>query len=211
MMLLLDNYDSFVHNVERALRELGEDVMVVRSDGLTVAEALALPVSRVVISPGPRTPAEAGISVELVRAVGERIPVLGICLGHQAVAAAYGGAIVPSPEPAHGWAVPVFHRGSGLLQGIPSPFPAGLYHSLSVGSDSLPVELVVEGWTRGGEVMAIRHRNHSVWGVQFHPESILTPAGMEVFRNFLAIPSGGHTTGESPPTAAGTLVAGGGG
>jgi anthranilate synthase/aminodeoxychorismate synthase-like glutamine amidotransferase len=187
MILLLDNYDSFVHNVARALRELGGEVQVRRSDALTVDEAIALEPSHLVLSPGPCTPAEAGISVELVRTLGGRIPVLGICLGHQAIAVAYGANLTSSPEPAHGRALEIHHRASGILADLPSPFPAGLYHSLSVDATTLPNTLFLEGWTSGGEAMAIRHRESPVWGVQFHPESILTPRGDEILARFLAL------------------------
>lgn len=190
MILLLDNYDSFVHNVARILVELGESVTTVRSDELSVAEALALAPARIVISPGPRTPTEAGISVELVQALEGRIPVLGICLGHQVVVVAYGGRVSVSREPAHGFARDVIHEGTGLFTGVPSPFSAGLYHSLSANAEGLPAELVAEAWTDSGELMALRHRVHPVWGVQFHPESILTPLGPRVLQNFLDLSGG---------------------
>ncbi len=185
MILLLDNYDSFVHNVARALRELGAEVEVVRSDRLTVSEAIVREASGVVISPGPGTPDEAGISVELVRELGGRVPVLGICLGHQAVAAAYGAGVGSSPAPTHGRESAVYHRGGDLFAGIPSPFPAGRYHSLSVDERSLPRELEPAAWTARGELMAVRHRDDPVWGIQFHPESVLTPSGAKIFENFL--------------------------
>jgi anthranilate synthase/aminodeoxychorismate synthase-like glutamine amidotransferase len=187
VILLLDNYDSFVFNVARSFRELGAEVEVARSDALTVEEALRRRPSHVVLSPGPCTPTDAGISVELVRALDGRVPVLGICLGHQAVAAAYGASIVPAVDPAHGRAAEIFHTGQGILAGLPSPFPAGLYHSLAVGALGLPELLVVEARTRGGEIMALRHRTDPVWGVQFHPESVLTPAGGTIFENFLSL------------------------
>ncbi|MSR22491.1 MAG: aminodeoxychorismate/anthranilate synthase component II [Gemmatimonadetes bacterium] len=189
MILLLDNYDSFVHNVARSIRELGARVEVRRSDALSVEEAIGWAPSHLVISPGPCTPSEAGISLDLVRTLDGRIPVLGICLGYQVVAEAYGGEIIPSPDPAHGRAVPIVHRGSGILSGLPSPFAGGLYHSLSVSAASLPPTLVAEAWTPDGELMALRHRSHPVWGVQFHPESILTPGGEGIFRSFLALGS----------------------
>jgi anthranilate synthase/aminodeoxychorismate synthase-like glutamine amidotransferase len=187
MILLLDNYDSFVHNVARSLRELGATVEVRRSDALGVPEALALEPSHLVVSPGPCTPSEAGISVDLVRAMAGRVPILGVCLGHQVIAQAYGGRIVPSPDPAHGRAVEIVHHAYGILGGIPSPLTGGLYPSLTVDPSSLPEELVPEAWTQNGEVMALRDRVHPVWGVQFHPESILTPLGGTIFRNFLAL------------------------
>ncbi|MEX1258914.1 MAG: aminodeoxychorismate/anthranilate synthase component II [Gemmatimonadota bacterium] len=189
MILLLDNYDSFVFNVARSFRELGAEVEVVRSDALTVAEAVARVPSRVVLSPGPCTPAEAGISVELVRVLEGRVPILGICLGHQAVAAAYGASLVPALDPAHGRAAEIFHAGEGILAGLPSPFPAGLYHSLAVRAGDLPDTFSVAARTRAGEIMALRHRTHPVWGVQFHPESVLTPVGQTIFENFLALGS----------------------
>lgn len=187
MILLLDNYDSFVHNVAHVLRESGARVEVHRSDSLGVDEAESLGPSHVVVSPGPCTPAEEGISVQLVRRLAGRIPVLGICLGHQAIAVAYGAEIVPSPDPAHGRAAAIHHRSAGILSGLPSPFPGGLYHSLSVSVQSLPAELVPEAWTGDGEIMALRHQSQPVWGVQFHPESILTPGGEKIFRRFLAL------------------------
>jgi len=186
MILLLDNYDSFVHNVARSLRELGATVEVVRSDQLTVGDALSRDPSHLVVSPGPCTPSEAGISVALIRALGGKVPVLGICLGHQAVAMAYGGAIIPSPDPAHGVAREIHHDGAGILRGIPSPFPAGLYHSLSA-HPRLPEELEGLAWTASGELMALAHRTHPVWGLQFHPESILTPVGSTILANFVGM------------------------
>jgi anthranilate synthase/aminodeoxychorismate synthase-like glutamine amidotransferase len=187
VILLLDNYDSFVHNVARAFRELGGDVRVVRSDAMTPEEALDLEPTHVVLSPGPCTPAEAGISVPLVRALDGRVPVLGICLGHQAVAAAYGARIVPSSAPAHGRAVDIVHAGVGILAELPSPFAAGLYHSLAVAEEGLPSTLSVEARAGTGEIMALRHRTLPVWGVQFHPESVLTPLGPRIFERFLAL------------------------
>lgn len=192
MILILDNYDSFVHNVARGLRELGAEVSVVRSDRLTVAEVLAKRPTHVVISPGPGRPEDAGISLELVRKLRGEVPVLGICLGHQVVAEAYGARVIESPTPRHGSASRIEHRGVGLLAGLPSPFEAGRYHSLGVDARSLPPELEAVAWIDGGEVMALRHRSHPVWGVQFHPESILTPAGPRIFRHFVemsAVPS----------------------
>lgn len=186
-VLVLDNYDSFVHNVARYLRELGREVEVCRSDRVPVAGIASSGVTHVVISPGPCTPDEAGVSVELVRALGGRVPVLGVCLGHQAVAQAYGARIVPSPAPTHGRATPIRHRGEGILAGLPDPFPAGRYHSLSVDRERLPPELEVTAWTEEGEIMAIRHRTQPVWGVQFHPESVLTEGGHAMLAGFLEL------------------------
>jgi len=185
MILLLDNYDSFVFNVARMLVELGATVEVIRNDALDVAAAVSLEPSHLVLSPGPCTPAEAGIAVDLVQALAGRVPTLGICLGHQILAAAHGGRVIRSPDPVHGRAALIRHAGTGLFEGIPSPFPAGLYHSLSVDEASLPPSLVAEAWTDEGELMALRHRTDPVWGVQFHPESILTPDGSTLLRNFL--------------------------
>jgi anthranilate synthase/aminodeoxychorismate synthase-like glutamine amidotransferase len=189
-VLVLDNYDSFVHNVARYLRELGADVEVGRNDAFTVEEVGATAPTHLVLSPGPCTPDEAGISVELVRAMGGSIPTLGICLGHQAVARAYGARLVPSPAPTHGRATPIRHGGDGILRGLPDPFSGGRYHSLSVDRDGLPEVLEVTAWTEEGEVMAIRHREHPVWGIQFHPESILTEGGHRLLGAFLEMGSG---------------------
>jgi anthranilate synthase/aminodeoxychorismate synthase-like glutamine amidotransferase len=198
MILVLDNYDSFVHNVARLLRLCGGRVEVVRSDALTVEEALRLRPTHVVLSPGPGTPAGAGISVPLVRVVEGRVPVLGICLGHQAVAAAYGAPIRRSPVPVHGRATPVRHHRRGLLKDVPSPFLAGRYHSLAVPAAELPAELAVAAWTEEGEVMAIRHRRFPTWGIQFHPESVLTEEGEAILRAFLALaPSGRRAVGSA--------------
>ena len=186
MILLLDNYDSFVHNIARSMRELRAVVEVVRSDQLTVDDAVACDPSHLVVSPGPGTPVDAGISVALIRALGGKVPVLGICLGHQAVAMAYGGAIIPSPDPAHGVTRDIHHGDVGILRGVPSPFQAGLYHSLSV-DPSLPETLEGLAWTESGELMALGHRTHPVWGVQFHPESILTREGTTILANFLEV------------------------
>jgi anthranilate synthase/aminodeoxychorismate synthase-like glutamine amidotransferase len=190
MILVLDNYDSFVHNVARYLRELGAEVEVGRNDAFTVEEVEARDPTHLVLSPGPCTPDDAGISVELVRALGGRIPTLGICLGHQAVARAYGARLVPSPSPTHGRASPIHHRGEGILSGLPDPFDGGRYHSLSVDREALPAALEVTAWTDHGEVMAIRHREHPVWGVQFHPESILTEGGHRLLGAFLELAPG---------------------
>jgi anthranilate synthase/aminodeoxychorismate synthase-like glutamine amidotransferase len=192
-VLVLDNYDSFVHNVARYLRELGAEVEVGRNDAFGVEEVGARSPTHLVLSPGPCTPDDAGISVEVVRSLGERIPTLGICLGHQAVGRAYGARLVPSPTPTHGRATLIHHRGEGILAGLPDPFPGGRYHSLSVDRDGLPGELEVTAWTEAGEVMAIRHRTHPVWGVQFHPESILTEGGHRLLGAFLEMGPGDGT------------------
>ena len=186
-MLLIDNYDSFTYNLVQALAPHVERLEVVRNDAHTVAEIEAMRPSAVVLSPGPCTPAEAGICVELVRTLGPSVPILGVCLGHQAIGAAFGGVVRRAPEVVHGKSSPVFHRRQGLFSGMPLPFPAGRYHSLAVERETLPPELVVEADTPDGVVMAIRHAVHRVWGVQFHPESILTPDGPRLLTNFLAL------------------------
>lgn len=206
MILLLDNYDSFVHNVAHALRELGREVWVVRSDALSVDDALAARPSHLVLSPGPGVPGDAGISVPLVRALRGRIPVLGICLGHQAIAEAYGGRVVRSPAPMHGRASPIVHSGQGILAEIPSPFTAARYHSLSADEATLPAPLEAVAWTADGEMMAIRDRDAPVWGLQFHPESILTPSGPGIFRAFLGLQLTPDDRVERATVAAGSLA-----
>ena len=199
-VLVLDNYDSFVHNVARYLRELGREVEVLRNDVLSVNEILERAPSHVVLSPGPCTPDEAGVSVALVRELRGRIPLLGVCLGHQAVARAYGGRLVRSPSPTHGRASAVHHGGQGILAGLPNPFSGGRYHSLSVDPEGIPSDLEVTAWTEAGEVMAIRHRKHPVWGVQFHPESVLTQGGHRLLGAFLELETApvGAVAGEEP-------------
>lgn len=190
MLLLIDNYDSFTYNLAQALAPRVSRLEVVRNDACTVAEVEAMRPAAIVLSPGPCTPAEAGICVDLVRALAGRVPILGVCLGHQAIGAAYGGVVRRAPEVVHGKASPVFHRRQGLFTGMPLPFAAGRYHSLVVERETLPADLVVEADTPDGTVMAIRHAVHPVWGVQFHPESILTPDGPRLLENFLALARG---------------------
>ncbi|HET6201461.1 MAG TPA: aminodeoxychorismate/anthranilate synthase component II [Planctomycetota bacterium] len=184
-VLLLDNYDSFVFNAAHALAALGAKVVVVRSDAIPVVRAEKGGYTHLVISPGPGTPDEAGRSIEFVRSFAGRIPILGICLGHQAIGRAFGGTVGRGPRPFHGKASPIHHDGRGVLRGLPDPFEAGRYHSLVVFEEGLPPELLVTARTSEGVVMGIRHREHPVEGVQFHPESILTPLGGNLFRNFL--------------------------
>lgn len=184
MILVLDNYDSFVHNVARSLRELGADVAVVRNDSRGSAELLH-GMDGIVLSPGPCGPRDAGVSIPLVRAAAGRVPLLGICLGHQVVAAAFGGRIMRAPRPLHGRATPVLHRGDGLFRGLPPAFPAGRYHSLVVDPAAVPSALAVTAVSAEGDILGLAHREHPIWGVQFHPESILTPDGDRLLSNFL--------------------------
>jgi anthranilate synthase/aminodeoxychorismate synthase-like glutamine amidotransferase len=190
MVLLVDNYDSFVHNLARYVRELGEDTVVVRNDEMGLAEIARLAPSHIIISPGPCTPNEAGISNDVIRAFGPSVPILGVCLGHQCVAQVYGARVVRAPAPVHGKASAIVHDGQGLFEGLPNPFRAGRYHSLIVPQASLPAELRAVAWTHDGELlMGLRHCSFDVWGVQFHPESILTEHGHTLLRHFLVLGS----------------------
>jgi anthranilate synthase/aminodeoxychorismate synthase-like glutamine amidotransferase len=185
MILLIDNYDSFVYNLARYVRELGEEPLVRRHDAIEVDEILALAPSHVIISPGPCSPKEAGISTEVVRRVGARIPILGVCLGHQCIGAAYGGEIVRAGLPMHGKTSRIHHQGTGLFSGLPSPFTATRYHSLVIAPDSIPASLTVTATSEDGEIMAVQHAEHPVYGVQFHPESVLTEHGYRLVDHFL--------------------------
>ena len=193
MILLIDNYDSFTYNLYQYLCELGTDVLVRRNDAITPAEAEALAPSHLVISPGPCTPAEAGVSNALIAALSPRVPTLGVCLGHQCIGAVYGGHVIRAPEPVHGKPALIAHDGSDIFAGLPNPFEAMRYHSLIVERATLPDCLAVTATTPGGLIMALRHREHPVFGVQFHPESILTAAGKDVLRNFLEYEPAAHT------------------
>jgi anthranilate synthase component 2 len=185
MLLMIDNYDSFTYNIVQYLGELGEEVRVFRNDKISIAEIEALAPARIVLSPGPCSPEEAGISVQVVRHFAGKIPILGVCLGHQSIGYAFGGTIVKSATLMHGKTSPILHDGEGLFAGLPNPFQATRYHSLVVERASLPEELVVTAWVAEGEIMGMRHKSLPVWGVQFHPESILTQGGMDLLRNFL--------------------------
>jgi anthranilate synthase component 2 len=180
---MLDNYDSFTYNLVHYLAELGAEVIVKRNDAITVAEAEALEPTHLVVSPGPGRPADAGVSVELVRTLGPRIPTLGVCLGHQAIVEAFGGEVGQARALLHGKASAVRHDGEGVFAGLPVPLEAGRYHSLA--AVRVPDELVVSARADDGEVMAVRHREHPIEGVQFHPESVLTPHGKRLLENFL--------------------------
>ncbi|HEX2480005.1 MAG TPA: aminodeoxychorismate/anthranilate synthase component II [Geminicoccaceae bacterium] len=187
MLLLLDNYDSFTYNLYHYLGELGETATVLRNDALTVADALALRPQAIVISPGPCDPDRAGISVELVQAAARVCPILGVCLGHQAIAQAFGGRIVPAPQIMHGKVSEIEHAGDDLFRALPSPFLATRYHSLVAEPASLPACLEVTARTKDGVIMAVRHRELPIHGVQFHPESIETRHGHQLLENFLAL------------------------
>jgi anthranilate synthase component II len=190
-VLLIDNYDSFTYNLYQYLCELGASVTVVRNDAIGVEEARALAPAWVVISPGPGVPRDAGISVDLVRALGETTPILGVCLGHQAVTEAYGGVVIRAPELMHGKASRILHSGTGVFSGLPSPFSAIRYHSLCAAPEAMPEVLEVTARSDSGVIMAVQHRDYPVFGVQFHPESILTEYGKELLRNFLSVRSRG--------------------
>jgi anthranilate synthase component II len=185
MLLMIDNYDSFTYNLVQYLGELGEEVRVVRNDEITLEEIEALAPAHIVISPGPCTPREAGVSVPLVRRFAGRIPILGVCLGHQAIGEAFGGKIVHAQQLMHGKTSPIHHRGEGVFQGLPNPFTAIRYHSLAIERASKPEVLDVTAWTDDGEIMGVRHKTLAVEGVQFHPESILTEHGHALLKNFL--------------------------
>jgi anthranilate synthase/aminodeoxychorismate synthase-like glutamine amidotransferase len=190
-LLLVDNYDSFTFNLVQYLGELGAEVEVFRNDAIDVAGIRARRPDALVISPGPCTPDDAGVTLEAVRALAGELPVLGVCLGHQAIGQAFGGRVVRNARIVHGKASPVRHGGGGIYAGLPSPFEAGRYHSLVVERESLPAALEVTSWTDEGEIMGLRHRTLEVEGVQFHPESILTLEGKRLLGNWLARVAGG--------------------
>ncbi len=185
MILVIDNYDSFVHNLARYFVCLGQETCVVRNDAISVAAVRRLRPDAMVISPGPCTPYEAGCSLELIAKCWDELPILGVCLGHQAIAAALGGRVVRANRPMHGRASAVYHDGLGMFAKVPSPFDAGRYHSLIVQEHTLPAELEVTARTASGTIMALQHRQAPVVGLQFHPESILTEYGLDLLRNFL--------------------------
>ena len=186
-VLMIDNYDSFTYNLVQYLGELGADVVVHRNDAISVDDVVTMAPDAIVVSPGPCTPNEAGISVATIkRFAGER-PILGVCLGHQAIGAAFGGDIVRAGRIMHGKTSPILHEGQGVFAGLPSPFEATRYHSLIVKKETLPEELELVAWTPEGEIMGLKHRKHETWGVQFHPESILTEEGLALVANFLTL------------------------
>jgi anthranilate synthase/aminodeoxychorismate synthase-like glutamine amidotransferase len=185
MILLIDNYDSFTYNLYQYLCELGADVQVYRNDETTIEEIAGMAPEKIVISPGPSTPENAGISNDVVRHFGETTPTLGVCLGHQCIGYAYGGTVGGAGEIMHGKMSQVHHDGKGVFKGLSDPFEAIRYHSLAVYTENLPEELEVTAWTDNGIIMGVRHRQHPVEGIQFHPESIMTKVGHDLLRNFL--------------------------
>jgi len=191
MILVIDNYDSFTFNLVQYLGELGAEMRAARNDELSVDEIERLAPERIVISPGPCTPNEAGVSVETIRRLGPRVPILGVCLGHQSIGQAYGGDVVRARRVMHGKTSPIRHTGAGIFQGVPSPLTVARYHSLVIEPATLPDELEAIAWTDEpeflDEIQAVRHREHPVWGVQFHPESIASEHGHQLLRNFLSI------------------------
>ncbi len=185
MLLLIDNYDSFTYNLYQYLAELGAQVEVRRNDQVTLEEIETMHPDYLVISPGPCTPNEAGLSCQIIETFGSHIPLLGVCLGHQAIGQVYGGHVIRAPEPMHGKTSFMYHQGRGVFRGLPQAFEANRYHSLIVESATLPDELEVTARTEDGLIMGLRHRTYPVEGVQFHPESIMTPVGKDLLRNFL--------------------------
>jgi len=187
VILMIDNYDSFTWNLVQYLGELGDTPVVKRNDEITADEAMAMKPRAIVISPGPGRPSDAGISKDVIRSAAGTIPILGVCLGHQCIAEVFGGEVVRAARLVHGKTSAVIHTGRGLFLEIDNPFQATRYHSLLVARESLPESLQVMAWTPENEIMAIRHTDHETWGVQFHPESILTTAGKDILRNFLLL------------------------
>ncbi|HNR93525.1 MAG TPA: aminodeoxychorismate/anthranilate synthase component II [Kiritimatiellia bacterium] len=187
MILVLDNYDSFTYNLVQYMGEMGADVKVVRNDAMTPDELCALKPEKALISPGPCTPDEAGVSCEIIRRLGPKIPVLGVCLGHQCIGQVYGGRVIRASRLMHGKTSPIRHNGEGVFRGMPQPFEATRYHSLLVERASLPECLKITAETEEGEIMGLQHAEHPVHGVQFHPESILTQSGRLIIQNFLKL------------------------
>lgn len=185
MILVIDNYDSFTFNLVQYLGELGAEMRVFRNDKITVEEAIALKPEKVLVSPGPCTPKEAGVSCDIIREFGPRLPVFGVCLGHQSIGDVYGGNVIRADRLMHGKTSPIIHEGMSVFKGLPSPFDATRYHSLIIERSSLPDCLEITAWTAEGEIMGVMHKEHPVHGVQFHPESILTLEGKKLLQNFL--------------------------
>ncbi len=193
MLLIIDNYDSFTYNLVQYFGEMGVETAVVRNDAVGVDDIRRMAPERICISPGPCTPNEAGISCAAIRELGADTPILGVCLGHQAIGQVYGGEVVRAGRLMHGKVSPIHHRGQGVFAGLPDPFEATRYHSLIVRRESVPECLEITAWTDEGEVMGLQHRQHPVHGVQFHPESILTREGKRLLANFLALPAADKT------------------
>ena len=185
MLLVIDNYDSFTYNLVQYFGELGADMKVIRNDELTIDEIAALAPDKIVISPGPCSPNEAGVSVEVVKNFGGKIPILGVCLGHQSIAQAFGGDVVRADRLMHGKTSLMHHEGASVFKGLPQPFEATRYHSLIVKKETLPDCLEITAWTEEGEIMGLKHKEYEIHGVQFHPESILTAEGKNLLANFL--------------------------
>ena len=185
MILVIDNYDSFTYNLVQYLGELGAEMRVFRNDEITVEQAVALNPEKVLVSPGPCTPKEAGISCDIIREFGPRLPLFGVCLGHQSIGDVYGGKVVRADRLMHGKTSPMIHEDESVFKGLPNPFDATRYHSLIVERESLPDCLKITAWTAEGEIMGVQHKEHPVHGVQFHPESILTLEGKKLLQNFL--------------------------
>jgi anthranilate synthase/aminodeoxychorismate synthase-like glutamine amidotransferase len=187
VIVVIDNYDSFTYNLVQYLGTLGAPLEVHRNDAISVADLGARPLEGLVISPGPGEPRDAGISEDAIRALSGRVPILGVCLGHQALGEVYGGKVVRAPRLMHGKTSPILHKGRGLFAGLDNPFEATRYHSLIVERESLPASLEVVAWTPEGELMGLKHQEHETWGVQFHPESVLTKPGLKLVENFLIL------------------------
>lgn len=185
MILVIDNYDSFTYNLVQYLGELGAEMRIFRNDEITVEEAVALKPERVLVSPGPCTPKEAGVSCDIIREFGPRLPLFGVCLGHQSIGDVYGGKVIRADRLMHGKTSPMIHEGLSVFKGMPSPFDATRYHSLIIERETLPDCLEITAWTAEGEIMGVKHKEHPVHGVQFHPESILTVDGKKLLQNFL--------------------------
>ncbi len=187
MLLVIDNYDSFTYNLVQYLGELNAEPVVARNDQITLRQIEKMKPRQIVISPGPCTPKEAGISNDIIRSLSGKIPILGVCLGHQCIGYSFGGKIVRAKNIMHGKTSAIYHRSKEIFKGMPNPFRATRYHSLLVERKSFPEDLQITAWTKQGEIMGIRHRRHPTWGVQFHPESIMTQSGKEILRNFLKL------------------------
>ncbi len=186
MLLMIDNYDSFTYNIVQYLGELGEDVRTVRNDEITLEQIEKMAPERICISPGPKAPKDAGISLDILREFKGKLPILGVCLGHQAIGEAFGGKVIRAKQVMHGKTSLIAHTGEGVFKGLPSPFTVIRYHSLAIERASLPDCLEVTAWTDDGEIMGVRHKEYDIEGVQFHPESILSEHGHALFKNFLA-------------------------